>query len=366
MKKIILILLALFNLSHAFALDWSEARDVVNNGIKENILPGAVLLIGKKNEILFHEAFGSIDGNSNTNSTDTLYDIASLTKIATTTTSIMLLEERGKISLQDKLGKYFPNLEDRQKKNITIEQILRHEAGFAAWQSQLPNETFENFFERFLKVPLTYKPGTKFVYSDLGFILLARIVQKITGQTIEKFAVNNIFKPLNMTSTFYHVPEDLSYLCAPTMTDRKRCAPHDPISFRFSPLELGHAGLFTTAENLSHLIQMYANFGKYNNIRFLKEETVKKMIMVPSGKLRGLGFDLLSPYADAPRGQYFPKGISYGHTGYTGTTIWIDPTTGSFLIFLSNRVYLGDETTLKRFGTFRNEISSAIGKQFYP
>jgi CubicO group peptidase (beta-lactamase class C family) len=278
----------------------------------------------------------------------------------------MLLEESGKISLQDKIVDFFPEFNEPEKKNITIEQVMRHEAGFLAEQSPLASENFENYFQRFLHTPLSYTPGSKFLYSDLGFILLARIVQKVSKQTIPEFANQNIFTPLNMGSTFYHVPTELHSLCALTSKGHTKCLPHDPLAYRFSPIKLGHAGVFSTAENLSHLTQMYLNLGLYKNIRFLKEETVRKMITHSPNQIRGLGFDLLSPYAESPRGKIYPKGISYGHTGYTGTTIWIDPASDSFLIFLSNRVLLRDELTSKKFIKLRSDISTAIGKQFYP
>lgn len=362
----LILLLALLNISSAFAYDWSEVKDVINNGIKENTLPGGVLLVGNNDGILLHEAFGSIDTVSDTNTTSTLYDIASLTKIVATTTSIMILEEQGKLSLQDKITKFFPEFSGSQKENVTIEQVMRHQSGLSAWLAPIANESLEDYTKRFLSAPLTYNPGTKFVYSDLGFILLAQIVQKISSQTIEVFATQNIFKPLEMNSTFYHVPSELNALCAPTLETRARCLPHDPIAYHFSPRPIGNAGVFTTAENLSHLVQMYLNQGIYKNKQFLKKETVKKMVTLPAGQIRGLGFDFLSPFADAPRGAIFPKGISYGHTGYTGTTIWIDPSSGSYLIFLSNRVLLGDELTSKNFIKLRSDISTAIGKQFYP
>ena len=351
---------------NAYAYDWNEVSHLINKGIEKNILPGAVLLIGERSHILFHQAFGAKDLDNNLNSITTLYDLASLTKIVATTTAIMLLEEQGKISLQDKVSRYYPEFSGSEKENVTIEQILRHESGLAAWRAPKTLESFDNFMNRFLSAPLAYSPGTKFLYSDLGFILLAQVVEKVTHQTIEEFSQKNIFLPLEMNSSFYQVPSGLNSLCAPTLIDREKCLPHDPLAFKFYPQNLGHAGVFSTAENLSHMIQMYLNLGLYKNIRFLKEETVNKMVKLPPNKIHGLGFDLLSAYTNAPRGEIFPKGISYGHTGYTGTTIWIDPTSGTYLIFLSNRVLSGDEETAKSFFKLRFDVSTAIGKQFYP
>ncbi len=365
MKSLLFLLLIFFNSFQVSAHDWTEVRNIVNSAIEQQTLPGGVLIVGNRETLLFYEAFGTVDTITPVKKDETLYDIASLTKIVATTTSIMLLEERGVLSLENKISDYFPLFTGNGKENVTIEQVMRHESGLAPWMAPKNNETFESYFERILKANLSAQPGTKFAYSDLGFILLAQIVQKISGKTIADFAHENIFSPLEMNSTFYHVPDSLNKDCAPTLKTRQACLPNDPLAYQFSSVELGHAGLFTTAENLSHLVSMYLNMGKYKENNFLKEETVKKMISLPSGKMRGLGFDLTSPYSTAPRGGIFPVGLSFGHTGYTGTTIWIDPASGTYYIFLSNRVFLGDELTSSKFSTLRFDLSTAIGKQIY-
>lgn len=362
---IVTVILLNFSLSSSYAYDWSETRKIINSAIENKTLPGAVLIIGNKTDILFHEAFGTSDLIS-PNTTRTIYDLASLTKIVATTTSIMILEEQGKLSLSDKVSSLYPEFSGNGKSNITIEQLLRHESGLAAWLKPNASESLESFMQRFLSIPLAYTPGSKFLYSDLGFILLGQIVEKVSGLSILEFAKKNIFGPLEMESTFYQIPFELNDLCAPTIKNRVKCLPHDPISYTLLPRELGHAGLFSTAENLSHLIQTYLNLGIYKNTRLLKEETVKKMIQLPPNKIHGLGFDMLSQYTTAPRGSIFPKGTSYGHTGYTGTSFWIDPVSGSFLIFLTNRVLSGDEQTAKNFFVLRSDVSTEIGKQFYP
>lgn len=365
MIKLFFLFVFLFNFSSVFAYDWSEVRDIIKSGIKENTLPGGVLLIGNKKEVLLDEAFGSIDKTQPVNALATIYDVASLTKVVATTTSIMLLEEQGKLSLHDRVSKYYPEFVGSQKENVTIEQVMRHQAGFPSGQTPEINESLKEYTKRFLGAPLTYSPGAKFIYSDLGFILLAQIVEKVSSQNIEEFATNNIFKPLEMNSSFYHVPSELKKFCAPTVANRIKCLPHDPTAYHFLKNPIGNAGVFSTAENLSHLAQMYLNEGMYKNKSFLKKETVHNMISLPPDQIRGLGFDLLSPYAESPRGDYFPKGISYGHTGYTGTSMWIDPASGSYLVFLANRVFLGDEMTSKKFIKLRRDVSTAVGKQIY-
>lgn len=366
MKIILYIIFFLTFLTNSFAYDWSEVRQVINEGIKEKTLPGGVLLIGDKNQILFHEAFGNGNSEYEVNTTDTLYDIASLTKVVATTTSIMILVEQGKLSLQDKVSKFYPDFIGYQKNNVTIEKLLRHQSGLGAGLVSHKNESLKAYVERFLSLPLSYFPGKNTVYSDLGFILLGQIVEKISSQSIDKFAFEKIFKPLEMESTTFHVPSKSINLCALTRINQDACTLHDPVASSFLPDVSGNAGVFSTAGNLSHLFKMYLNMGQYKNKQFLKTETIKKMTTITSDQVRGLGLDLLSPYAKSPRGEYYPAGVSYGHTGYTGTTAWVDPISGSYFIFLSNRVLLGEAETAKKFSKLRFDMSSVIGKQFYP
>jgi CubicO group peptidase (beta-lactamase class C family) len=358
-----LILTLLFTLT-AMASDWTEVERTIEAGIQNKTLPGGVLLVGTKSKILFHKAFGKTGGSSTLASTGTIYDLASLTKVIATASSVMLLEERGLISLNDKFSSYFPDFTGVNKSLVTIEDLLRHGSGLPAGISLVSGETYQAFIKRALKTPLQYRPRSQTVYSDLGFILLGELVKKVSGQSLESFAMENLYIPLEMNSTAFHLSEELKLRCAPTLSTRLSL-PHDPIAYRFSPHETGHAGLFSTASDLSHLVQMYMNQGQFSGKQILKKETVEKMNLLPLGEQRGLGWDFISVYASAPRGEVYPAGISYGHTGYTGTTIWIDPASDSFFIFLSNRVFLGDSNTSKRFTQLRRDLATAIAKQFY-
>lgn len=360
-----LILSLLISCSLTLAYDWSEVEEVIGSGIDSKTLPGGVLLIGTHSEILYQKAFGSKGEKGDLNSTKTLYDLASLTKIVATGTSLMILEQRGLVSLDDKLSHYFPEFSGGSKSSVTIEQILRHHSGLPAGISAIKNERYNNFIKRILKLPLQYTPATKTVYSDLGFILMGELVKKISGLSLDEFTHQNIYSPLAMTSTYFHLPAEFKKDCAPTVKNRG-CLPHDPIAYRFSPIETGHAGVFSTAEDLSHLVRMYMSGGEFNGVRILEKSTVEKMTILPANQERGLAWDFLSVYSTSPRGEIYPKGISYGHTGYTGTTIWIDPASDSFFVFLSNRVYLGDSQTSKKFVQLRKEMATAIAKQFYP
>ncbi|MFA5584440.1 MAG: serine hydrolase, partial [Bacteriovoracaceae bacterium] len=202
------------------------------------------------------------------------------------------------------------------------------------------------------------------VYSDVGFIILGDLVQKVSGMTLSEFKRQKIFRPLGMNETGYEVKSHNRDRCAPTAEDKK-CIPHDPKALFMYPHALGHAGVFSTIGNLSRLAQLFLQKGIYHGKRILKEVSVRKMSMLYPGEVRGMGFDLLSPYANPPRGEVFPKGLSYGHTGFTGTTFWIDPQTQTYYIFLSNRVYLGESHTGKAFTELRRTLATLIGESIY-
>lgn len=336
-----------------FARDFSPVDKIINEAIKEKTLPGGVLLIGQGDKVLYEKAYQS--------SFDTLYDVASLTKLSTAI-AIMILKEDGKLKLSDKLSAFYPEFKTTGKENITIEEVLRHQAGLAASLEVKSGESYDAFIKRTLSLPLAYKPKTKTVYSDVGFIILGNLVEKISHVNLGKFAKVRIFFPLRMKKTTYQVSGEFKKFCAPTNPAKSPCIPHDPKAENQYPKQLGHAGVFSTLEDMKHLASMFLGKGEYNGTRILKEETIKEMITLPKGEIRGLGVDLLSPYARAPRGEVFPKGVSFGHTGFTGTTLWIDPKENFFYVFLSNRVYLGEEKTGKAFTAFRFNLSTQIGK----
>ena len=223
-----------------------------------------------------------------------------------------------------------------------------------------PCRGFESYLKRITSQPLNYPPRSQTVYSDLSFILLGRVVEIVSGQKLSIFAQQNIFFPLKMNHTSYAVNESGLERCAPT-SSRKDCKVHDPTAFDLLPESVGNAGVFSTLEDLSRFARMILNRGELDGARIFSEKTFIKMT-TPVGP-RGLGWDFTSEYATNPRGDVFPAGISFGHTGYTGTTIWIDPKSKMFYVFLSNRVYMGDERTKKPFSEFRKKLSTAIGTQ---
>lgn len=334
------------------ARNWSDVNKLMVAAQSSKLFSGATVYVGDTANTKYQ--FSTGDSNSGK-----IYDIASLTKVVAATTSIMILEEHGLLALTDKVSKYFPHFNAAGKEVVTLEDLLRHRAGLPAGAQPLEGEEFEAYLKRISSLPLSYKPRSKTVYSDLSFILLGRVVEMVSGVSLNDFAVREIFEPLKMTNTSYHVSPENRDRCAPTSVARN-CEVHDPTAFKLLPATVGNAGVFTNMEDLSRFVRMILRKGELDGVRILSEKTVTKMTTAAGP--RGLGWDVTSEYSVKPRGDVFPEGISFGHTGYTGTTIWIDPKSKSFYIFLSNRVYMGDSRTMAPFGEFRKKLSTAIGK----
>lgn len=351
--KFVFLSLSLFMLNSAFAkATWNDVSKLMTEAQSKKLFSGSTLYVGDTSKALFEYSVGDA-------SPGRIYDIASLTKVVATTTSIMILEEEGKISLSDKVSKYFPNFVSGNKDLVTIEDLMRHRAGLPAGAAPLAGEDLEAYVKRITTAALSYKPRSKTVYSDLSFILLGKVVELVSQKTLADFAEDQIFAPLRMTNSGFHVTTANMSRCAPTSVARN-CEVHDPTAFKLLPATVGNAGVFSNMEDLSRFARMILRKGELDGVRILSEKTVTKMI-TPAGP-RALGWDSTSEYSVKPRGDVFPAGISFGHTGYTGTTIWIDPKSKSYYVFLSNRVYMGDERTMGPFGDFRKNLSTAIGK----
>jgi uncharacterized protein YbbC (DUF1343 family)/CubicO group peptidase (beta-lactamase class C family) len=361
---------------------------LVNKDIADKKLPGAVVIVGRKGKIVFRKAFGnrSLVPTVEKMTVDTIFDVASLTKVIATSTSMMVLLERGQIRLNDTIGKFIPEIEDKDAKSITIQQLMTHVSGYAPdfdlrekWLGR--GGMLNALYKEKLRTP----PGTKFVYSDIGFIVLAEIIQRVTGEGVAEFADGNVFAPLRMRTSGYGRIDSAAnaqnsgqsgnavslYRIAPTENIKGqqnylgssfqgteaqgnrilRGQVHDPTAYRMNG-EAGHAGLFSTADDLARYCQMILNGGILDGERVLSPSTVALMtkpnVVTETGDTRGLGFDMNSSFS-SNRGEFFPLG-SVGHTGFTGTGIWIDPISETFYVFLSNRVHpdgKGDVTPLR-------------------
>jgi len=326
--------------------DFSRIDSLINSSIEDSAFPGAVVLISKNNKIIYEKSFGHLtyDDTSAIVTTNTIYDLASLTKVIATTTATMLCYDRKLFSLDDPVSKYIPEFGKNGKENITIKNLLLHNSGLPA---SLPfYKTVKNANEVMNEIyscKLSYKTGTKTVYSDPGMIVMGKIIEKVTGKSLDDFCKENIIDPPGMTSTFFNPPDSLKYKIAPTEFDnywRYKLIwgeVHDETASLLNGVA-GHAGLFSTAVDISKLINVLLNKGLYKGKQFIKPETVKLFTTKYSDQsTRALGWDTKSAENSAA-GNLFSMS-SFGHTGFTGTSIWTDPTRDLFVIFLTNRVY---------------------------
>ncbi len=318
--------------------------EVVDEGLAAGRMPGCVVLVGRQGKTVFLKAYGhkQVEPEKLPMTTDTVFDMASLTKHVATATSIMLLIERGAICLDDPVAKHIPQFAQNGKQNITVLQLLTHQGGLIP-DNALDDYTHgrEKALERIWALKTTVEPGTRFVYSDVGFIVLGELIRRIAGQDVHQFSRANIFDPLGMCETGFLPVESLRQRAAPTEKRNGQWIHgdvHDPRAHLLGGVA-GHAGLFSTAEDMAVYAQMMLGGGQHAGQRILKPETVKQMTTAQpvSSGLRGLGWDMRTGYS-SNRGEWMsPR--AFGHGGFTGTVMWIDPQLDLFVIFLSNRVH---------------------------
>lgn len=321
-----------------------EIEAVVSQAIDERKCPGCVVAIGRNSQLGYLRAFGNraLEPAPTPMTIDTVFDLASLTKPMATATSVMKLVEAGKLKLSDRVSQHLPEFGSEGKDVITVEQLLIHQGGLIADNSiadyQLGPATA---WQRVAGLKLTAPVGTKFIYSDVGFIVLGELVRRVAGQPIDEFSKREIFVPLGMSETGYRPNADLRLRAAPTERRNNEWIQgevHDPRAYLMEGVA-GHAGLFSTATDVARYAAMMANSGEYAGARILKEETWREMTTarsVSSGK-RGLGWDMKTGYS-TNRGTTMSD-RAFGHGGFTGTALWIDSETKLFVIFLSNRVH---------------------------
>lgn len=325
----------------------SAVDQQMDRAVQDGLIPGAVVLIGHNGHVVYQKAYGSraLIPHREPMTLDTIFDAASLTKIISTTPSIMRLFEQGKIRLNDPVTKYLPEFQGGHS-DINIRNLMTHFSGLRpdldlkpAWSG------YETGIQRALIDKPAGPPGVHFVYSDINFILLAEIVHRLTGKMPNEYARENIYEPLGMRETTFLPTASLRPRIAPTEIDPATGQPlrgqvHDDTA-RYMGGVAGNAGVFTTAADLAKFAQMMLDEGQGNGVRLFSAATVQKFTSPQSPAdqpiLRGLGWDIDSPYS-SPRGELFPIG-SYGHTGFTGTSLWIDPFSHSYVIILTNAVH---------------------------
>ena len=324
----------------------ANIESVVQEAIQAEKCPGAVVLIGHAGKVVYRRGFGerSLVPHRAPMTTDTIFDMASLTKVIATTTAVMQLVEQGKIRLQDPVTEYWPEFNTNGKDAITVRELLTHYSGLRPDLDLKPEWSgYDTAMTMILAETPVAVPGTRFIYSDINFETLGEVVYRVSGQPLDVYCDEHIFKPLGMKDTGFRPSAELGERIAPTEKWNGRMLVgevHDPTA-RFMGGVAGHAGLFSTADDLAIFAQMLLDGGTHLGVRVLSPLSIEKMITPQSPPkkvaVRALGWDLDSPYA-SPRGEFFPLG-SYGHTGWTGTSVWIDPVSKTYVILLSNRVH---------------------------
>ncbi len=341
---------------------------IVNYWVADSAFPGAELLVAKDGKVVYDKAFGTYDYSPYSRRVDlnTMYDLASVTKVTATTLAAMKLYEEGKLDLDAPVVKYIPQFGQNGKEKITIRNLLVHDSGlppdpahYLWYTSTIPHEQLlellknprsflkdlvaahEAMYDTLYATPLEYKTGTKEVYSDIGFIIMGKVIEKITGMPLDKYVEENFYKPLGMTHTMFNPPDNLVDMCAPTEFDSTsgsllQGVVHDENARSLGGVA-GHAGLFSTSGDLAIYLQMLLNGGVYDGRRYLQDSTIALFTRKQSSlSTRALGWDTKSP-ENSSAGHFFSP-TSFGHLGFTGTSLWIDPVRKLFVVFLTNRV----------------------------
>lgn len=335
--------------------------------VSEKRLPGAVIWIERKGEV-YQKAYENraLVPRVEPMTRDTIFDLASLTKVVAGTPAVMLLIQDGKLGLEDKVSKYIPEFSGGQKEEVTIRQLLTHTSGLRGDVSMTPAWSgYDKAIQLACAEKLQSPPGTAFRYSDINFFLLGHIVKVVSGKSLSDFLQERLYRPLGMEQTFFNPSTNFVSRIAPTeVVEGKpwRGIVHDPTARRMGGIA-GHAGLFSTAADLAIYCRMLLNMGSYHGVEIFKPETVRLMTAVQTPELmvarRGLGWDIDTGYSK-PRGDRLPLG-SYGHTGFTGTAIWVDPFSQTFYLFLSNRVHPdGTGSILELEHTLGNLVASSV------
>jgi len=368
----------------------AKIDEAVFESIARKETPGAVVLVARKGRVVYRKAFGdrAIEPQREPMTVDTIFDLASLTKIVATATSIMILVECGKVSLADPVALYIPEFGKFGKERITVEQLMTHRAGLPP-DNEIADYVGKSVhpLEQIFKLKPSYEPGTGFVYSDVGFIVAGEIIRRISGQSVDEFTYSNIFRPLAMEDSRFswyfgyirmflfglerrlhvkasdlaaqnpHVEAWLRLLARIAPTENRegrwmRGEVHDPRAYEMGGVA-GHAVRAYHSLDLAIFCQMILNKGEYNGKRILAPYSVERMISaqsLPSSQMRGIGWDVNTSFS-SNRGDLFPVG-TFGHTGFTGTSIWLDPASETFVVLLTNRVHpngKGDVTRLRSF-----------------
>jgi CubicO group peptidase (beta-lactamase class C family) len=339
---------------------------LMESAISRGLIAGGVVLIGDRKGILFERAYGRTSPGTNTPlmGIDTIFDIASLTKVVATAPAILKLAEEGKLSLVDPVVRWFPEFAGKGKDDLLVLNLLTHTSGFDDFPLATHNP-LQSAVERAAAQKLTGGIGSRFRYADINFILLGEMVRRITGVTLDRYATASFFTAMGMQDTSFNPDEEKVRRCSATIgTDNALLVGHvqDPMARQLGGIA-GHAGVFSTARDLAKFCRMILSEGEFDGIRILSERAVRQMTAPYFSRggnvIRGLGWDITSPYS-APKGSGFSE-ESFGHTGYSGSSLWLDPTTDIFVILLTSRLNYKNS---KEFRQLRSELSNLSAEIF--
>ena len=320
-----------------------SVRSVLDAARADSAFPGAIAVIGNRDSIMVEYGVGSLDWKPSPRPDEnTLWDMASLTKVVGMTTAMMQLTEAGKVDLDAPVQRYVPEFRGPNKDRVTVRHLLTHSSGLPAWRP-LYKETTTPEEARALAIAtaLDTLPGVRMVYSDLGAIILGVLVERVSGERLEDYLARHVFGPLQMQSTEYRPGAALLPRVAPTEYDPWRQRQihgevHDENAFSLGGVS-AHAGLFSSAHDVARLCRMYLNGGALDGVRIVRPETIHRFTTVQDSTLsnRALGWE--TPNGTNSAGHLL-KRPAFGHTGFTGTSIWIDPSRDLFIVLLTNRV----------------------------
>ncbi len=326
----------------------------VEDAIRTGETPGAVVLVGHQGQVALRQAFGHRRlAPPQPMTPEAVFDVASLTKVVATTPAVLQLVEQGRLQLDAPVNRYWPAFKGHGRDRITVRQLLTHYSGLRP--GLLPKPAWSGYDGALKQIAADtppHPPDARFIYSDLNFIILGELIRRVTGQPLEDYCLQHIFEPLGMHDTGFKPPRSLYGRLAPTMEGSQGVV-HDPHTRRMGGIS-GAAGLFATADDLARFAQAVLDEGRHSGGRILNPDAVKAMVQAnsPAGKLpsRGLGWAISSPSGNWS--EMLPAG-SFGHKGFTGTLLWVDPETRTYLIVLSNRVYPDGEA---RPETLRDKV----------
>ena len=350
--------------------DFSEVDSLMNDAVKNLYFPGGVLLVGYKGKVILQKPYGNFtyDKKSSEMEVNTIFDLASVSKVLGTTTAAMMLYDEGKLKLNKRVCDYIPDFGNSGKEDITIKNLLLHNAGFPAWKPYY--KMFKNRAEiinDILTTDLENEPGEVSKYSDLSMITLQLVIEKISGKSLDVFLNERLFSTLGLERTMYNPPAKLWGYCAPTEKDEYwrmttlQGKVHDETAYLMGGVA-GHAGLFASAQDAAKIMFMLINSGKVGSKEFIKSSTVKEWTSKQDkASSRGFGWDTKSNSGFSSAGDKFSEN-SFGHTGYTGTSVWADKEKNLFVILFTNRVYPNRSNTkiIKFRPVLHNAVAEAV------